>query len=571
MINFLKSKLFVLACMLVFGCATPVSAGECRIMAEQMLERHPRLDALKREVQVAKANIGRTQGGWFPDLKLNGAFGEEYRKPANGGTVTNMNAHTLTMTVNQLLWDFGKINAEIAKANLALLQAELGLNNQRGELLLDAATTCINVLRGYRALALAEQSVANIRKQTGLEESRVELGGGLQTDALQARSQLSGAQARHARAKGALNIALNHFRMLFAGESGRADTLYELQNPTSRLPETQDKVLEEVLNNNIQLQISKVMVTSSQMEKQRVIGADLSPRVGAVVEKKYKSDAEGIRGNQQEHASRMEISYPFNVGLAGFHALDGAREGIAAADSRLLDTRQQVEEQANNGWESIITAQENADFLENQARIAAEFLRMAKEERMHGARSLIDVLSGETGLINAQSDALAAQADVAIAQFGLLKTMGLLHLEALNSGPRFVLPTVSVEVNNKESPTLLSTLPPVEKSEEILLVASKSSPLNPEPEVRQPLPKPTWSPEQSRKVDEPENQGEIKPGDTVTLIQDTRLRSKPSMRSRVIKMLPEGTTVTVMATTPYGGDWLQLENNAWIAAQMVAK
>ncbi|CAK0779291.1 hypothetical protein WCLP8_90002 [uncultured Gammaproteobacteria bacterium] len=43
------------------------------------------------------------------------------------------------------------------------------------------------------------------------------------------------------------------------------------------------------------------------------------------------------------------------------------------------------------------------------------------DELVLGLRSLIDVLSGETTLINAQSDAASAVADVAIAAFTLLK------------------------------------------------------------------------------------------------------------------------------------------------------
>ncbi|GAB0058378.1 hypothetical protein SIID45300_02727 [Candidatus Magnetaquicoccaceae bacterium FCR-1] len=458
-----RVRLGLVAGLLACGLITPAWAEDCRGLTERMLEQHPRLLAAKRDVEAARANVGKVRGGWFPDFKVNGATGQEKRKPANGGKRTEMEAQTLTMTLNQLLWDFGKTHAEFSKAELSRLQSELTLANQRADLILDAATTCVNLLKHHRALAFAEQSVENIRKQTGLEESRVELGGGLETDALQARSQLSGAQARLARAKGSVNTAINHFRTLFEVEPGPPETLFELANPANRLPPSLEEVLARTRDGNLQIQIAQVAVTTSEMEKARVIGAELSPRVGAVVEKKYKEDAEGVQGNQQELAARVEMSYPFNLGLAGFHALDGAREGMAAAGNRLEDARRQSEEQARNGWETIRTAQENAEFLENQARIAAEFLRMARQERLHGARSLIDVLSGETGLINARSDAETAMADVLVARFGLLKTMGALDLELLQRGKRFemprgdaleneVKPGESVSEGNKEAP-----------------------------------------------------------------------------------------------------------------------
>ena len=64
----------------------------------------------------------------------------------------------------------------------------------------------------------------------------------------------------------------------------------------------------------------------------------------------------------------------------------------------------------------------------NQVDIASEFLDLARRERQLGNRSLIDVLGGETNLINAASDAASADADVAITVFEVLAAMG--HLDA---------------------------------------------------------------------------------------------------------------------------------------------
>jgi adhesin transport system outer membrane protein len=90
-----------------------------------------------------------------------------------------------------------------------------------------------------------------------------------------------------------------------------------------------------------------------------------------------------------------------------------------------------VEQQVRNAWQSLITARQNAELLDNQARIASEFLRLAREERLLGHRSLIDVLIGETNLINAESDAASAEADVALATFAVLQAVSGLELDAL--------------------------------------------------------------------------------------------------------------------------------------------
>ncbi|MBF0261941.1 MAG: TolC family protein [Magnetococcales bacterium] len=586
-----RAGLGLVAGLLACGLMTPAWAEDCRGLTERMLEQHPRLLAAKRDVEAARANVGKVRGGWFPDLKVNGATGQEQRKPANGGKRTDMEAQTLTMTLNQLLWDFGKTNAELSKAELALMQSELTLGNQRADLIHDAATTCVNLLKNYRALAFAQQSVENIRKQTGLEESRVELGGGLETDALQSRSQLSGAQARLARAKGAVNTAINHFRNLFEVDPGPPESLFELANPAGRLPASLDQVLAEVRDGNLQIQLAQVAVTTSQMEKRRVIGAELSPRMGAVVEKKYKEDAEGVQGNQQEFAARVEMSYPFNLGLAGFHALEGAREGMAAAENRLEDARRQTDEQARNGWETIRTTQENAEFLENQARIAAEFLRMARQERLHGARSLIDVLSGETGLINAQSDAETAWADVLVARFGLLKIMGALDLELLQRGKRFELPKAdALEGEKVAEPASKSAQKPASTKQDKPVPAKQEKPVPAKQEKGASAPKPPVTgrsaggempvtPEQAKKPDNrsesplapvtptAERSPSVQDGQVVT-VKHARLRAKPEIGGAVLRVVAPGGVLTVVDRSP-DGQWLRLDSGAWVASVLV--
>ena len=114
------------------------------------------------------------------------------------------------------------------------------------------------------------------------------------------------------------------------------------------------------------------------------------------------------------------------MGFTAINTLKASQQTHIATVNRFGDTRDLVEEQARNAWDNLETAQSNAQHLHNQADIAAEFLELARRERQLGNRSLIDVLAGETALINASSDAASADTDVAIAVFTILNVMGKL-------------------------------------------------------------------------------------------------------------------------------------------------
>ena len=83
-------------------------------------------------------------------------------------------------------------------------------------------------------------------------------------------------------------------------------------------------------------------------------------------------------------------------------------------------------------WDGLNTAKKNAQFLSNQARISQEFLELARKERKAGNRTLLDVLGGETALINAQADSIAARIEVLINSFTLLSLMGELTMEKID-------------------------------------------------------------------------------------------------------------------------------------------
>ena len=112
--------------------------------------------------------------------------------------------------------------------------------------------------------------------------------------------------------------------------------------------------------------------------------------------------------------------------------LKASEQTHIATANRFGDTKDLVEESARNAWDRLETARANAEHLHNQANIAAEFLELARRERQLGNRSLIDVLAGETALINASSDAASADTDVAIAVFTLLNVIGEVTPDIVN-------------------------------------------------------------------------------------------------------------------------------------------
>ncbi|RAU23288.1 outer membrane efflux protein [Paramagnetospirillum kuznetsovii] len=400
-------------------------------MLEQVLPGHNRVKAASADVEGAQNLREVARGGWYPTATFTGEYGYEKENKPPGTLDTDMYFKKYEATVRQLLWDFGAANATIDRAEIAEAQAEATRAGAKQSLILDGLTAYINLVRTSQQTTFAKDSESNIRKQTGLEEARVQRGSGLSTDVLQAKTQLAGAEAGRVTAQGALDGARNRFRALFGRDPANVSTLATPPVPADLIPLGLNDAINEARRNNVALKIAQMTADMARKSAEATKASQLYPRVDLVGEARNKINYAGTAGNQTELLGKVQVTYPLNLGFTAINSLRAAESNVAAAEARLADTRDLVEEQVRNAWENLATQKARADYLKNQSNIASEFLELARKERKLGTRSLIDVLAGETALINANSSAASADADVAIAAFTLLSTMGNLDEGAI--------------------------------------------------------------------------------------------------------------------------------------------
>ena len=396
-----------------------------------LLEHHKLVKAAEADVEGARQRIQSTVGGWYPQLNLSSFYGKE--KQNNFATEdTLLVAREFGITITQLLWDFGVVNSQIRTAQLQLEQVQSQLIAARQDVLLRALSAHVNVRRAFEVLKFAEKSAENIKAQAELEDALVERGAGLSTDVLQAKVTLAGAEARRVQSKGALEVALNSYRTLFDEFPEEAAALDLISLPDFLLPEDVEEAVQLSFEGNPNLRASMVGARIAAEAIQTTKSTEFYPTFELIGESKFKKEVGGTVGFERETLGKVQFTYPFNLGFTAVNTLRAAEADSMAAARRVSDLRDQIEEQARNAWSNLQTARENAALLRNQANISAEFLELARKERQLGKRSLIDVLSGETNMINAQSDAASAESDVVIAGLTLLSVMGQLGAEVVS-------------------------------------------------------------------------------------------------------------------------------------------
>ena len=124
----------------------------------------------------------------------------------------------------------------VETSRLSLKQTRATEAQIKNDILLRAISAYLRIIQSRESVRYARQSVANIKKQTELEDAAVTAGGGLTSDVLQAKTQLAGAQARLIQFEGVLATSRHEFEYVFNSFPDNLNSLVLLKSVFEKLP-----------------------------------------------------------------------------------------------------------------------------------------------------------------------------------------------------------------------------------------------------------------------------------------------------------------------------------------------
>ncbi|WP_290703117.1 TolC family protein [Amphritea sp.] len=419
----------MLSALLVMGMMSEgLQAETLAERLETVLSQHRLIRMVDADVAASAEGVDIERSAWYPQLSVNLSQGK-HDIERDQGTSGDFEPTEQSIELKQLVWDFGLTNSRIQSAKNVYYKEDKERDLQKQNLLLAAVEAHLQVVRTRQTVEFSKASVRNIKRQTRLESSRIEAGRGYAADSLQARSQLASAQARGVAAQGSLDIALSRYQAVYGQLPVDPGQLDFLTVSNSVMPDTlQDAVsLLRQHNPDIQAAKSRADIEKAQIDVARL--SELSPRLDFSLGQNNYSELDGAFGNREDVKAELKLRWNFNLGMKVSSSQRSASHRFASAQERAEYTYVQAVEEVENAWVSWNSAKNRGALLDEQAAISMKFLELARKERDMGKRSLLDILSGETSIINAQSDAVQAKVDESIAAFRLLRAVGGMSLD----------------------------------------------------------------------------------------------------------------------------------------------
>lgn len=330
---------------------------------------------------------------------------------------------SLALSAEMTLYDFGrsKLGVEIAKESvLATREALVGVEQA---VLLGTVQAYMNVRSAVESVAINRNSVRVIGEELRAAEDRFAVGEVTRTDVALAEARLAAARAGLAAAEGELAAAREAYRAATGAYPG---SLAAAPRPPA-LPATLDAARALAQANQPSIRQAQREVTVSEL-RVALAAAQRGPTLGASASVAVDQD-----GDDQ---SQIGITLRQPVYTGG--ALSSAhRKAIAARDaarSGLLQSSVQVTEAVGNAWAQIAVTRAQIAAVDRQVEAATVAYNGVREEAALGSRTTLDVLDAEQELLDAQASRIDAEANLQVAIYSLLSSMGLLTVDHLNLG-----------------------------------------------------------------------------------------------------------------------------------------
>ncbi len=407
------------AVALAVGLAGPVSAQSLEEALAAAYQSNPTLEAQRAQLRATDELVPQARSGFLPNVEISGDVGRV--RTEQGAQVGVISPRNVDLNVSQPIYRGGRTSAGVSRAENLVQSQRATLIAAEQDVLLDAATAYLNVVRDQAVLDLNINNEQVLRRQLEASQDRFRVGEITRTDVSQAESRLARALADRIQAEGLLSASRAEYARLVGAAPGKLNQ----PSPTIALPNTLDETVSLAVDNNPTV-ISAKFAEAAAEDGVDVARGQLLPSVSVVgnVGRSWNQTRQDTFSDSASVVARVTVPL-YQAGLATAQV----REAKQTASQRRAQVEAQVRasrEVAIRAWEALVTARASIQALRSQVRSAEIALEGVRQEATVGSRTVLDVLDAEQELLNARVQLVRSQRDELVAAFQVLSATGQL-------------------------------------------------------------------------------------------------------------------------------------------------
>ena len=425
-------KLLIIISLTVFSFSNAMAVTLYDAL-NQTYQNNIQLNAERENVKVSEEDINISKADYKPTIKLSGSKSiENTNKLTNqsGGdaSINDVNPFTTSIKLEQTILDYGRILA-VEKNITALDLAKAKLIKKEQEVLHSAIDAYSNLILAREKLNINRKNLNLLRRQVENDKIRLDRGRITITDLAQSESSFAGAQAQFTQAKSDLLIA----KLIYENIIGKISNPNQLQKKTKsivKIPNSLNEAINLSKQNNPDIKIAKFDLEQSRKDVE-ISKSDLKPTASLSLERSYSDDLSSTVDQREKDVLKATVSWPFYTGGKTQSTIN-KKSNLTTRKRLLLDDAVRTNEtNVASAWSSLESSRGFLNSVKVQVRAAQIANDGITAEYERGSRTTLDVIQSNSLLLSAQISLASSEKNYLMAQYNLLKAVGLLNSQYL--------------------------------------------------------------------------------------------------------------------------------------------
>jgi len=425
----------------VAASCTAAAADTLEWALVQAYQNNPSLNAQRAALRAIDENVPQALSGYRPKLSVSGTGGYNYASTlshtVNQGVFPNTVSYSdladnfgsrgIGATATQTLYNGFQTANRTREAESQVMGARETLRVTEQQVLLDASTSYMNLLRDQAILDLNRRNVEVLTEQLKQTRDRFNVGEVTRTDVAQAESRLAAGRSALLGAQSNFVTSQANYRRVIGVDPGRLDP----GTPVDRLsPPTLPGAINQGQAQSPSVLAATYGVDIAELAVKISEGA-LYPNLGLAASASKNWDPL-YNVNKQTSVSLLgTLTIPIYQGGAEYSAIRQSKETLGQQRLNLDVNRDQVRETVVASWGQLDAAKAQIEATTAQVNAAEIALNGVREEARVGQRTTLDVLNAQQELVNARVALVTAQHDRVVASYTLLAAVGGLSMQRL--------------------------------------------------------------------------------------------------------------------------------------------
>lgn len=427
----------VLAVLLAGGWSATAQAQTMDAALTRAYSGNPTLNAQRASVRAVDENVPQARAGYRPRITASADIGASINDAEIPARASSSPYHTSLKTrlaprgagvqITQNIFDSGKTRNSISQSESQVLGARETLRNTEQNVLLDAATSYMNVLRDTAILNLNRNNVEVLEEQLRQTRDRFQVGEVTRTDVAQAEARLSSAQSQAILAESNLKTSVARYRQNVGVEPRSLAPGRPVEN---LLPKSLPAALNQALSNHPAIIAALHGVDAAELQV-KVTQADLGPSVSLTGTVQQRYDSQYFGDNRLSASIVGALTIPIYEGGLVYARTRQAKETAGQRRIEVDTQRDTVRAAVISAWGGLEAAKAQIVAAQAQVEAASTALAGVREEAKVGQRTTLDVLNAQQELVSARSSLVSAQRDRVVASYAVLSSIGKLSAQTL--------------------------------------------------------------------------------------------------------------------------------------------